>query len=313
MIAGPGARLGDGGAGSARMAVAAAAVFGVCWTVLEAVLGGFFQHNYDLLQIVWWRYATHVVLLSVLIGPRIATAVASVRRPALQIARSLTMLIMPVSFASAVGRGATAEQVWSIFWIAPLLVIIFDIAFLGTRPPASAVLASLVGAIAAAVVFGHDALPGKATATLAIVVAVSFALYVVMTRSLRNERVETNLLFTASVPLVVLTLVMPFVWRWPTLGDAMVLTSIGAVGLVALWALDRACSAAPAWIVANVLFVEVLGVVVAIAALSGRIPSSGTLLAATALIAVLIFAWHLAGAACAGLHSTPTDRKRVVP
>jgi drug/metabolite transporter (DMT)-like permease len=79
-----------------------------------------------------------------------------------------------------------------------------------------------------------------------------------MTRSLRDEPVQANLFFTALGVFALLTPLMPFVWVTPNLHDAVLLAGIGIVGLLALWALDRACERAPVAQVAPTLHVHLL-------------------------------------------------------
>jgi hypothetical protein len=76
-------------------------------------------------------------------------------RPAFQLARSLLMLTMPGAFAWAVMAGISAEFVWAVFWIAPLLIIAFAGVALGERPPPAVLIAGALGAVAAAAIFGH--------------------------------------------------------------------------------------------------------------------------------------------------------------
>ena len=89
---------------------------------------------------------------------------------------------------------------------------------------------------------------------------------------------------------------MPWVWSWPTPGDTAVMTAIGAVGLVALWSLDRACYSAPAWVSVNACFIEPLGAVVSIALVANGSPFTLTIAAAAAIVAVLLAVWRGADA-----------------
>ena len=56
---------------------------------------------------------------------------------------------------------------------------------------------------------------------------------------------QANLFYTALGVFVALTPFMPSMWVMPTWHDAAVLFGIGALGLLGLWALDRAAAAAP--------------------------------------------------------------------
>jgi hypothetical protein len=79
----------------------------------------------------------------------------------------------------------------------------------------------------------------EAVVAAALTSAASFSLYVVMTRMLRGESLRANLFYTALGVFAVLSLFMPTVWVTPTSHDARVMVLIGALGLVALLALDR--------------------------------------------------------------------------
>lgn len=61
-----------GGLG-ARRALAEAAVFGVLWTVIEVELGGMARQAYNPIEVVWWRYAVHLLLMGAFwLGPFVA-------------------------------------------------------------------------------------------------------------------------------------------------------------------------------------------------------------------------------------------------
>lgn len=255
-----------------RRAMAWTVVFAICWAALEIVLGAYLHAPYSLFQIVWCRYAVHLCIVLLVWGWRRPEIVWSTSRPVSHLFRSFLMIIMPCSFAFAVQRGIPAEFVWSVFWIAPALIIIFASGFLKERPPLAIVIVSVTGAIAATAIFGHFQPPSLNAIVLALAVAASFSLYVVMTRSLRHQALEANMFYTAIVPFIMLTPVQPGVWLWPDLHDAIVMVLIGAVGFVALIALDESCRVAPAWCSAGALFVQALCAAIFVAVLSGVAP-----------------------------------------
>jgi drug/metabolite transporter (DMT)-like permease len=87
--------------------------------------------------------------------------------------------------------------------------------------------------------------PSLVAVAAALTASASFSLYTVMTRMLRGESLRLNLFYTALGVFAVLSFFVPTVWIMPTPHDALVMVLIGAVGLVALSALDRAAQAAP--------------------------------------------------------------------
>ena len=214
------------GGNDIRRAMMWAIVFALCWAVLEIGLGSLLRNPYPLLQIVWCRYAVHLGVAAAIWAWR-RPPMWQTERPAFQLARSLLMLTMPGAFAWAVMAGVSVEFVWAVFWIAPLLIVAFAGVALGERPPAAVLIAAVLGAVAAAAIFGHLSAASPMAIALAMAVSLSFSLYVVMTRSLRTEPVAANLFYTAVVPFLVLTPVTIQIGVMPSLQDAAVMASIG--------------------------------------------------------------------------------------
>lgn len=211
----------------------------VAWTVIES-LPIFMTARYSLYQIVWMRYAAHLVALAVLLGPRRALGLLRTPRPGLQIGRGLLMLAMPAAFITAIGRTA-AHNALAIFWLSPVMILALAAAVLRERADWLTWLGAAVSVAGAQLILQPDVSALGAGAPLALVMGLSFSLYVVLTRSLRTEPRAANLLFTAVCVFLPLSIVMLAVWQTPSLQDVLVMTTIGLVGLGLLWALDRAC------------------------------------------------------------------------
>ena len=241
-----------------RSAMLLLALFALAWAFVEGVFGARLQLHYPLMQVVWCRYAAHLACLLLIVGWRAPSRLWRTQRIGFQLSRSVLMLVMPASFALSLAAGDRPGTVWALFWVSPLLILGFARLALGERVPRWVWAVAAIGSGVAAVM-AEPALPGSlAGALLPLVMALSFSVYVVMTRSLRDEPVQANLFFTALGVFVLLTPLMPFVWVMPNLHDAALLAGIGIVGLLALWALDRACERAPVAQVAPTLHVHLL-------------------------------------------------------
>lgn len=273
-----------------RRAMLLMAVFAVAWVLLEAVVGARVQQHYNLMQVVWWRYAAHLATLLLLFGWRRPERLWRTARPRYQLARSLLMLVMPLSFALALGTGMSGDTIWAVFWIAPLLTIVCAHALLGERVAWPVWIAALLGTFAAAAMLAPVPPASPWQLLLPIVMAVSFSVYVVMTRSLRSEPVLANLFYTAFGVFLALTPLMPAVWITPSAHDAVVLTAIGVVGLVALLALDRSAAFAPVAGVAPILYLHVV-CLAGVDLLRGELPSQPALAGAAVIIAIAAFLW----------------------
>lgn len=273
-----------------RRVMAWAALFAVTWALLEIVVGLVLQARYQVMQIVWFRYAAHLAAVMLIWGVRRPTLWRT-RRPLFQISRSLMMLAMPASFALAIQQGVSLDFVQTLFWTAPFQIVVLAWVFLREPPPLTAWGAAVFGAVGSAAIFGHLLAGSLLGVALALAGSLSFSSYVVMTRSLRTEPASTNLFYTGLAVFIVLTPFMPQIWTWPSLTDLAVFAMIGVVGVVALYALEQACESGPAWITAIMLFAQVICVgLLALGAGAAPSPHAGL---GVAILAAIVGAFWL--------------------
>lgn len=284
-------------------------LFALSWTLLEGVVGAQFQHQYHLLQIVWCRYAVHLFAVWLIWGRRHPARLWRTRRPVFHALRSLCMLVMPLGFAMAVYGGMPGHTVWALFWSAPLLILVLALVWLGERVPMAAWLAAALGGVAAVLLLGLARPIDTRLLGWPLAMAAAFAVYVAMTRQLRDEPVHTNLFHTAAGVFLVLTLFIPSVWVTPSPHDLVVLVGIGLFGLLGLWALDRACGAAPLSASTPVLFLHLAGMFAIESLARGAAPSARQAVALALIALVLLTAWHIGAARAA----SPSPRKASSP
>jgi drug/metabolite transporter (DMT)-like permease len=215
---------------------------GLGWAIIEDVFGRRLHQPFNLMQIVWMRYAVHLLVVFAVWGWRQPARIWQTRRPTFHLGRSLMMLIMPLSFASAVSLGISPALIWLLFWISPFVVIVMATFARLERPTPWAWIGVALGSLG---VLSIEILGIPATLHVTVapfVMALSFSVYVVMTRALRTEDVAANLFYTAFGVFVVLSLFMPRVWVSPDMHDLEMVIGIGAVGFLSLLCLDRAVS-----------------------------------------------------------------------
>lgn len=268
-------------------------VFVLAWALLEGVVGAQLQHHYSLMQVVWWRYAAHLALMLLVWGWRQPSRLWRTNRAVFHLSRSVCMLVMPLSFAMAMAAGEGVHMVWALFWLAPLMILALAAWWLREQVPPLAWLTVAGGLLAAFVMFDPKFPRSPAMFFWPLLMASSFALYVAMTRSLRDEPVLTNLFYTALGVFVLLSLTMPWLFTMPTPHDALVLTAIGVVGFGALWALDRACEATHLFRTTPVLYLHLAGMVVIESLWRGTGLSRRELLAMGVIALVVAVAWML--------------------
>jgi drug/metabolite transporter (DMT)-like permease len=218
--------------------------FGAAWASLE-IVGASMHRAYSPYQIVWCRYGVHLAFMLALFARHDPLALVRTRRPVFQVARSLLMLIMPVSWIMAIQRGADAATITVVLASVPLLVTMFGAVFLRERPGYRTWIAATLGSavcVACALPLAEISIRQL---VLPLAAAVSFSLYVVMTRSLRTETTRANLFHTALGVFVVLSLYVGRVWIMPDAHDFTCMVAIGLIGFLVLYSLDRALASAP--------------------------------------------------------------------
>ena len=270
--------------------------FAVLWAIIELV-GVVGIHRVSAWQVVCTRYAVHLAIVLLVWGRHAPWRTRHLRS---QLVRSAMMLVMPASFVIALSRGAPAPWVMTAFWSAPLQLLVFAVVLEHERPRTVTWIAAVLGWIAAWVYYAPDGAPSRTALVLGVVMAASLAIYVVMTRTLRDEPLRTNLFYTAVVPWLGLLAVMPMTWITPSPSEIVALVFIGAAGLVALLAVDRATDAAPASYTAPLLHAQI-GMTALIALLANHHPGARRL----ALTALLLGATLALAAVGLGRTRTP--------
>jgi drug/metabolite transporter (DMT)-like permease len=292
-LGGPLLRLSGVHSAGTRRALTAAAISGLLWAVIEIDLGGLL-HTGSMIEVVWWRYAVHLLLIGAVWGFSRPQAVVYTNKPVFHLTRSMLMFIMPGAYVVGLHAGVSPDFMASVFWTSPAVIMLLSWWWLDERPSGLWFALSLVGAFASVLIYGHIRPPSLLSLVCAAAMHLSFVFYVLMTRALRKERTEANLFYTALGPFAACGLLMPFFWVTPDLHDALIMTAVGVLGFFALYALDFVCHTEPAPAGALGFFAQV-PVTVALTYLSHGVRLGGRAVTGTlALLAILLLAWLLA-------------------
>jgi drug/metabolite transporter (DMT)-like permease len=226
----------------------------VMWIVTEVAAARLFGRETSIPQIVWLRYAFHLVLMVAVLGiPRRFDFVRT-QRPWLQLFRSLLMLVMPLSFA--VAQGEAGRHAWGLFWTAPVMVLAFS-ALAGDTPPRAAWITTLLAWLGITAIYRPSLQALGLGIVPALVMAASFAWYVVLTRVLdRTESLLSNLFYSAISVFVVLSIALP--WFWHPVGPRDLVGGIvvAVCGWVVLCLLDLGVRRESPTLLAPFLFVQ---------------------------------------------------------
>ena len=213
------------------------------WTAVE-LLAAALLVRYSPYQVVWFRYGVHLAAMCLFFCWTDPASMWRTARPARQWLRSLLMLCMPASWIMGMQYGVAPDTLMVVFWTCPLLVMVLAHLLLGERAPLVVWVAGGLSCLGATLMFVHGALSWSLGLLFPFAMALSFSLYVVMTRSLRHEPLRVNLFYTALGVFVLLTPAMPFLWGTPSRLDLLAMVGVGLLGWLALFALDRMAAAA---------------------------------------------------------------------
>jgi len=244
--AGSGRRAPAGARGTVMWGILLAVAASASFSVLDAV-AKLLSQTYPSPLVAWARYAFHVFVMLVLLGPRWGRRLVVTRHPWLQVIRGACLGVSSLTFFAALARLPQAEAT-AIIATAPILVTAVSVRWLGERATVAtwiALAASFTGVLL--IVRPGTELFGAAV-LLPILATVFIAGYTLSTRALagRDEGVAT-LFIGGLVATLLLAGLVPLYWTAPQSGGHLLLfLSAGAIGAFGHLLLVRAYERADA-------------------------------------------------------------------
>ncbi len=198
------------------------------------------EHNQ--VMIVWARYFFHVLTVAVIFPGRLV-GVLRAPRVGVQVGRSILLLLSTVfNFAALVYL--PLADVSSIIFTAPIIVALLAVAVLRERVSVPRWVAIGAGFAGALLIVRPGAGTLNLGALLAFGCALTYALYQVTTRIVRESQPVVSLLYGGLVGMVAFSLLAPFWWEWPTPRVWLLFALVGSLGagghLLVIMALQRA-------------------------------------------------------------------------
>lgn len=254
-------------------------------------LSKYLTQLYPVFLVVWARYLAQVVLMFGLFTPRMGTRVFRTLRPWPQLLRGLSLVGVSILFISGLRYIPLAEATAVIF-LTPLMVTLVS-ALLGEKVSRSQWIAVAFGLLGVLIIVR----PGGALFTPAVLLpfgaAISFTLYQLLTRRLAGtDHPVTSNFLTSLVGCAVMSVLVLFNWRTPTLHDATLMASLGAMAMAGHLVLTQAFRYASAATLAPFTYGQIVfaGLVGFIA--FGHTPDLGAMAGMAVIIASgLCMAW----------------------
>lgn len=218
-----------------------ALVFGALWAAEEA-LTGLLLPRYGLGQVVWMRFVFHLLLVLLIWGRTDLGSLVRTRRPVLHLARAMVLVAMPACWALGMRRGLPAATLMSVFWLAPLLILAMARLTLRERIAPKVWVVTALASIGVFVMTGPHRLPEATLLVYPMGMALSFSVFLVLTRVLRDDPEPVGLMYLGLGVCVLLAPVLPGSWTTPRPFDLLVTGAIALAGIGALLAMGRLVS-----------------------------------------------------------------------
>lgn len=296
-----------------RHAALAGIVLTVSSMLLFALMDGLSKQlmaRYSFVQIMWLRYLLFVGFGLVMAWRNGFRATVATTRPALQLVRSLILIVESMAFLAAFKFLALADA-HAIAAVGPLIGTVLAAVVLNETVGLRRLSAVAVGFVGVLIIIRPGAGVFDLAAAIPLFAAGLFAVYQVMTRALmRSDAAATTLFYSGVVGAVVLTVVVPFSWQAPGGGDWLLLVLVAILGTAAQWLLILALSVAQASVIQPFTYALALWAVVVGFVGFGDFPDTWTLVGGAVVIAsglyVIARERHARGAVA--LATGPTGR-----
>ncbi|WP_312257380.1 DMT family transporter [Stutzerimonas nitrititolerans] len=212
-------------------------LYGVLLILLSGILlashdglSKYLTQLYPVFLVVWARYLAQVVLMLGMFAPRMGRRVFHTLRPWPQLLRGLSLVSVSIMFISGLRYIPLAEATAVIF-LTPLMVTVAS-ALLGEKVSHSQWLAVGVGLLGVMIIVR----PGGALFTPAVLLpfgaAISFTVYQLLTRRLSGtDHPVTSNFLSSLVGFLVMSVLVTFNWRTPSVHDAVLMASLGLMAM----------------------------------------------------------------------------------
>jgi drug/metabolite transporter (DMT)-like permease len=247
-----------GGARAQHGALPLFVLAGLCLSSLDAT-AKYLVRDHSLLLVVWARYAGQMVVVTPYAWHRAGHGFWRTRKPALQLLRSLFLLLATLGFWGGL-RYLPLAEASSVTFLAPTFVVLLSWPLLRERATRARQLASTVGFIGILILLRPGSAVMHPAVLLLLGAALSNALYQLLTRKLLDESIHATLFYSATVGTLALSLGLPFA----TDLDHLVAVGIGPLVLLGVlagighWCMTQAYLRAPASLLTPFTYLQIL-------------------------------------------------------
>jgi drug/metabolite transporter (DMT)-like permease len=272
---------------------------GIAWLLLAVTLfvgqdslAKFLTTRFPVAQIVWARYAFHLLAMMPFLiwyGP---LRVATTSQFRLQILRSLSLLAATVLFNVGL-RYLPLATVTAITFASPLVITALAAVFLKERVDLPRWAAVFVGFAGVLVVVRPSGGGFDPIMVCPLAAAVCIGLYQLVTKALSaRDGALTTLFWTGVGGCLAMSPVLPWAWYRPDAAGWSILAVYGAMGLVSHFMLIRAYRHASASALAPFFYVQLILAILSGVVFFHNLPDVLTLFGAVLICGSGVYVWY---------------------
>jgi len=237
-------------------------------------------------QIVWARYVGATLIALIASRPLSRPAILRSRRPRLQLLRSVLLFCATTANVFAV-RELQLSETATISFLTPVFVALLAGPVLGERVGVERMIAIALGFLGVLIATRPGTAAFQPIVLVAIAGVVCNSAYVLATRKLAGaDAPQTTLAWTQIAGLVLLTPMLPWVWRQPHSAiDWLVMAAMGVFAAASHGMLIVAHRFAPAPALTPFTYTQLIWMIVSGVLIFGDWPAVSTLVGAALVVA----------------------------
>ncbi|MEM6495360.1 MAG: DMT family transporter [Pseudomonadota bacterium] len=256
---------------------------------LVDTIGKFYTKELHAVMLVWGYFIAMALFVIGYFAMRGKFDLLKCNRPILQIARPgflagsiaclfVSLTYLPIAEATAIG------------FTAPLFIIALSVPLLGERVGWHRWLAVALGLMGVLIIVRPGGSVWHWSAAMALLGALSFAFFQIVTRRLADQdRHETTLIYTSLGGIAWTSLLVPFFWTSPTQTHSVMFLAIGAMGAGAHFFMLQAFARAEASLLAPFNYSKLIWVTILGYTVFGDLPGIDTLIGSTIIAAAGLY------------------------
>jgi drug/metabolite transporter (DMT)-like permease len=245
------------------------------------------------LQVVWLRFLFHAAFSTALMAPKLLAGLPRPRRPRLQLLRSMFMPVMTgLNFWTL--QYLQLAETGAIQFSVPIIIALFAAPMLGERMDRARWLAIGIGFLGVLVIVRPGMQGFHPALLLALLNAVMYALFNLLTRTLAaHDSPEVTQFYSSVGATIAITPFALAAWQAPPgLLQWTILVLMGLAGTVGHYLLALAHRYAPASVLAPFLYQQILWMVLLGYLVFGDVPDAAVVIGGAIVIASGAYLLH---------------------